>query len=160
MQKWYYPPLLRQTLKLLLTFSSKYMPLIKLPATMSLMLEAILSVSVWRDQHFKPLCTVERAHEWTDRILWFTHIGVKLGTVVLVVIRAVHGSVSHGDDPWTHCSVLWLVGLLERRKACTCKCVWHWNRRTEVILFGTDWVIGRFIMEKERMERLGKITLC
>lgn len=47
-----------------------------------------------------------------DGILWFTYIGVKLGAVVLVVIGAVHGSVSHSDDPWTHRSVLWLVGLL------------------------------------------------
>lgn len=47
-----------------------------------------------------------------DRILWFTYIGVKFGAVILVVIRAVHGSVSHGDDPRTHCSILRLVGLL------------------------------------------------
>lgn len=40
-------------------------------------------------------------------------MGVKRGAVVLVVIGAVHGSVSHGDDPRTHCSVLWLVGLLD-----------------------------------------------
>lgn len=45
-----------------------------------------------------------------------TYIRVKLGTVVLIVIGAVHGSVSHGDDPWTHCSVLWLVGLLGQEK--------------------------------------------
>lgn len=46
----------------------------------------------------------------------WTHVGVKLGTVVLVVIRAVHRSVSHGDDPRTCCSVFWFVGLLKKWK--------------------------------------------
>lgn len=40
------------------------------------------------------------------------YVGVKLGAVVLVVVGAVHGSVSHGDDPRPDRSVLGPVGLL------------------------------------------------
>lgn len=40
------------------------------------------------------------------------YIGVKLGAVVLVVVGAVHGSVSHSDDPGPERSVLRPVGLL------------------------------------------------
>lgn len=40
------------------------------------------------------------------------YVGVKLGAVVLVVIGAVHGSMSHGDDPGPDRSVLRSVGLL------------------------------------------------
>lgn len=40
------------------------------------------------------------------------YVGVKLGAVVLVVVGAVHGSVSHGDDPRPGRSVLGPVGLL------------------------------------------------
>ena len=46
-----------------------------------------------------------------------TYEGVKLGAVVLVVVGAVHGPVSHGDDPGTGCPVLWPVGLLKHRGA-------------------------------------------
>lgn len=41
--------------------------------------------------------------------------GVKLGAVVLVVVGAVHGSVSHSDDPGPERSVLRPVGLLGYR---------------------------------------------
>lgn len=41
-----------------------------------------------------------------------THVGVEPGAVVLVVVGAVHGSVSHGDDPGPDGSVLRPVGLL------------------------------------------------
>lgn len=40
------------------------------------------------------------------------YIGVKLGAVVLVIVGAVHGSVSHSDDPGPERSVLRPVGLL------------------------------------------------
>ena len=46
-----------------------------------------------------------------------TYEGVELGAVVLVVVGAVHGPVSHGDDPGTGCPVLRPVGLLEHRGA-------------------------------------------
>lgn len=42
----------------------------------------------------------------------FPYKGMELGAVVLIVIRAVHGSMSHGDDPRAHCPVLWPVGFL------------------------------------------------
>jgi len=45
-----------------------------------------------------------------------TYEGVELGTVVLVVVGAVHGPVSHGDDPGTRRSAGGLVGLLEGRE--------------------------------------------
>lgn len=41
------------------------------------------------------------------------YIGVELGAVVLVVVGAVHGSVSHSDDPGPERSVLRPVGLLD-----------------------------------------------
>lgn len=41
---------------------------------------------------------------------------MELGAVVLVVVGAVHGSVSHGDDPGTRRSVLRPVGLLRVRR--------------------------------------------
>lgn len=41
-----------------------------------------------------------------------THVGVEPGAVVLVVVGAVHGSVSHGDDPGPDGPVLRPVGLL------------------------------------------------
>lgn len=44
--------------------------------------------------------------------LYFAYKGMKLSAVVLIVIRAVHGPMSHGDDPRAHCPVLWTVGFL------------------------------------------------
>ena len=40
------------------------------------------------------------------------YFGVELGAVVLVVVGAVHGSVSHSDDPGPERPVLRPVGLL------------------------------------------------
>lgn len=40
------------------------------------------------------------------------YVGVELGAVVLVVVGAVHGSVSHSDDPGPDRSVFRPVGLL------------------------------------------------
>ena len=41
-----------------------------------------------------------------------THNALMLGAVILVKVRAVHGAVTHGDDPGTLGSVLWLGCLL------------------------------------------------
>lgn len=83
--------------------------------------------------------------------MWFTHIGVKRGAVVLVVVGAVHGPVSHGDDPRAQGSVLWLVGLLGWENRAVKTCVPH-----GALLFAEDtrvlqqkMEIGRFTLERE-----------